>query len=239
MKFIYVAIIVSALALSLCSCSNSTVNDSPFYKSLVTKETFRDRMYFSTYFEHLLKEQFFQTQSVIVNAWKECSEHFYITDADDAIDIFKNPPLAKNVKSHKKCLYNCIMNRTGVMTDDGFQEGLYMKTIRQLRLNYTSFNIDEKRGETKLKILKTVKRLAKGLNRFTMCSTRNSKSNRDDSEYLLESYARAAHKCKQVEYPEVLDRCEDSWNLMNCIIAQNQQRNFDSPFYPLWVKDLK
>ncbi|XP_037039767.1 uncharacterized protein LOC119076865 isoform X2 [Bradysia coprophila] len=244
MKFIFVATIVSALALSLCSSSNVTGDYSPFYKSLVTRETYHhyandsdptDRIYFSTQFEHMLTEQYFQAQSFIVDAWMKCGKVFVMKNVDDAIDIFKNPPLGRRrvATSDMQCLYHCIMNRTG-MTDDGFQEAPYMKLIKQLRFNYTSFDVDELRGKTKLKLLASIRSLANGLNNYKMITYQNA-PHPDEAYYLIESYARAAYKCKDVDLG-ILNKCEDCWNVIRCILLQNRLTDFDSPFFPLWVK---
>lgn len=66
------------------------------------------------------------------------------------------------------------------MSDDGLDENAYMLQIKQLKYNYTSFDINKETPEKRQEILTTIKDLTQT----------------EHSYEIIRSYEYAAHECK-------------------------------------------
>ncbi|KAG4067007.1 hypothetical protein HA402_012353 [Bradysia odoriphaga] len=191
-------------------------------------------------FESDLNRQYNESVARIIVPWLNCSLHIQGFDVP-AVDLFSNDRHRKvqSASKKRKCLLDCTLRRIGVMTDAGLNETEYMLQIRQLRFNYTTFDINEKSNETKQKILDTI--LQQTLRRAELdnCHSINSQRFSENPRLyrsicydLVESYALAASNCKNVKDPKG-DRCETSWMILQCMNEDHRKRSFIGPFYPV------
>lgn len=74
------------------------------------------------------------------------------------------------------------------MTDDGFKEDIYLRHVKQLRYNYTSYDIDAKSPEVKQQILNAI-------NKFSQPKPKQN-------HQLLQIYEWATNECKDKKDPE-------------------------------------
>ncbi|XP_037030956.1 uncharacterized protein LOC119070631 [Bradysia coprophila] len=217
MKFIvFIIIIVSAIALSVSSdCSDGSVNNSQNDDKQFT--------FFSTYFDYLLNEQYEKTSTEIADAWLKCNET-YSVPFDEGIDMFQNPPRGdeRYMRREAKCLVDCTMRNTGVMTDEGFQVEQYMRHVKQLRFNYTSFDIDKRPAGAKRDMLATIWKRSSGCGSYG----------------TILNYSWAARQCSDVRDPEG-DNCETAWLIMRCMMNRKRERLYNSPFFPVLLKELQ
>lgn len=96
------------------------------------------------------------------------------------------------------------------MTDYGLDEDEYMKQIKQMRYNYTSFDRNTKSKEMKKLIEDTIIERASRLihyetrepDSFTQAKCENIPPFRNHCYDLLLSYAEAAHECKNLKDPD-------------------------------------
>lgn len=72
------------------------------------------------------------------------------------------------------------------MTDEGFKEDVYLKHIKQLRYNYTTYDVYQKSPEQKQQVLDAIDKLGQ--------STQNYE--------LIQIYEWAANECKDKKDPE-------------------------------------
>lgn len=127
------------------------------------------------------------------------------------------------------------------MTDNGLDEAEYMMQIKQLRYNYTSFDINASdiKPEDKTWLMGVIERRASFLKAFNWpkdaCKTaqQDIPYHNNPCNALIESYAEAARTCKNVKYPKG-DACETSYRIMKCVGEENWKRNYaEAAFYPV------
>lgn len=82
------------------------------------------------------------------------------------------------------------------MFDDGLDEDQYMLQIKELRYNSTYFDINHKSDAEKSVILASLTKLATQLENYERKKTFESRYYE-----LIQSYAQAANKCKNVKDP--------------------------------------
>lgn len=147
------------------------------------------------------------------------------------------------------------------MSNKGFDVDKYMEHIKQLRYNYTTFDINSKSIDEKDKLLDTISRRAIMLPSYRpnvqsyaiLCKRKSPHPNLCND--LIESYALAARECKKLENRSnntwviascwlkgagslikngfLRFSCEASFTLMRCIMEENRSRTFNGPFYPV------
>nr|AWC08440.1 odorant-binding protein 29 [Bradysia odoriphaga] len=238
MKFIVVCVIVCAIALnfSLDFVYPAAVNTPQKYSA--------------SNFGTLLGQQHNERAKEITNAWEECNETYNVP-LHEGIDLFQNPPWGEEryVDRMSKCLVDCTLRKTGVVTDCGLDEAEYMKQIKQLRFNYTSFNVNDESDNDKRKIWETIENRANSLpplcyyvfssdSFYTQIQHRIPTLNYQNRCYkLIQSYSKAARKCKDLKDPQG-DDCETSWMIMRCIMDENRGQFYNSPFYPIKINAL-
>lgn len=167
--------------------------------------------FFNSYFEFLLNEQYEKTSTEITNAWLKCNETYKVP-FDEAIDIFQNPPRGDErfMSREAKCLVDCTMRNTGVvsgklkvsstarmrffyhfsilfnqLSDDGFNVPQYMTHVKQLRFNYTSFDINNRPQDSKREMLMTIWKRSSGCGSYA----------------TILNYSWAARQCSDVRDP--------------------------------------
>ncbi|XP_037029872.1 uncharacterized protein LOC119069815 [Bradysia coprophila] len=154
-------------------------------------------------FESDLNQQYNESVARIIVPWLNCSLNIQGFDVP-AVDLFSNDRHRKvqPASRKRKCLLDCTLRRMGVMTDAGLDETEYMVQIKQLRFNYTSFDINEKSNETKQKILDTILKQTLSRAKLDNCHSNNSQRFADNPSLyrsicydLIESYALAARNC--------------------------------------------
>lgn len=231
MKFIFVL-------LTVCTVAQSHYSD--FDVNPVDPATQYDGSSIRTDFEYELAQQFTARKIAIYKSWTACKKVFTDVPDKDTSDIFQNPLSGneRDVTDKAKCLVDCIMNKTGVMSEKGFDVDKYMEHIKQLRYNYTTFDINSKSIDEKDKLLDTISRRAIMLPSYRpnvqsyaiLCKRKSPHPNLCND--LIESYALAARECKKLENRSK-NTCEASFTLMRCIMEENRSRSFNGPFYPV------
>lgn len=96
------------------------------------------------------------------------------------------------------------------MTDEGLNEEEYMLHIKQLRYNYTSFDLESKSREEKDRILNIISIRALYLTNYEGIwatewheySCKRKSPYRNVCNDLIQSYALAARKCKSLKDPK-------------------------------------
>lgn len=91
------------------------------------------------------------------------------------------------------------------MTDDGFNVAEYMKQIKQLRLNYTSFDINEQPSEMRRTIFDVTHAQLPRLVRKDNCyhiSALDPNQKYAECYTLIKSYEQAANDCKDLQDPD-------------------------------------
>ncbi|KAJ6648198.1 hypothetical protein Bhyg_03424 [Pseudolycoriella hygida] len=193
-------------------------------------------------FEKKLSQQYDEAAGKILKAWLRCNRSLKVP-FDEAIDLFQNPPWGdeRYVPYKAKCLVDCTLRSLKVMTEEGFDAELYHIQIKQLRLNYTTFEANEEEQ----KILGEMHKRAMRFSRNCYSVGNPSKTNMSLDEFehqkcfeLIKIYAHSAIECENVQDPKG-DKCETSWMLMKCIIIRNRYRSFNSPFYPIMLDQLQ
>jgi hypothetical protein len=216
MKLIFVFLAVCTLMQSI-SCNPTAAT------------TRRDSKFFTSDFEYGLFDQYIERRVAIVTAWLECRKTFRTRNQNTLIFRSAN---WDGVTNTAKCLVDCTMRNTGVMTDKGFDEDQYMRHIKQLRYNYTSFDINSKPLEEKAQILHSMAKLATQLEKYEQNGSAGSRYNA-----LIQSYADAAHNCKGLKDVNE-DNCETSFMIMRCIAEKLKKDAFTAPFYPELEQDV-
>ncbi|KAG4065158.1 hypothetical protein HA402_007555 [Bradysia odoriphaga] len=224
MKIIFVVALVSVFAISQADLSVSVSGVS--WPNPGRTEPRPDEPTFSHYslVEFLLVFQYEKRVAEIFDALKACNETWSVP-RDEAIELFENPPpgLLRLTNKPAKCLIDCVIRKTGVMTDAGFQVDQYMLQFKQLRLNYTSYNLNSKPRAEKEEVLAAIKKFAEG----------NPKNYE-----MIEAYEWAANECKGRKDPDD-DNCQTSWLIARCIINRAREKHFNAPFYPADLSYLK
>lgn len=93
------------------------------------------------------------------------------------------------------------------MNDYGLNETEYMKQIKQMRYNYTTFDVSEQSNEMKKLIRDTIVKRASRLvhyetradDLYTQSKCENNPPMRNHCYNLLLSYEQAAHGCKYLK----------------------------------------
>ncbi|XP_037029870.1 uncharacterized protein LOC119069814 isoform X2 [Bradysia coprophila] len=252
MKFIFIVIALSAL-----SALGSSYVD-PVY--LVLNTTYISDTYYSPdTFGNLQKATFITLATKLVTRWLKCNQTFPVP-YNEGRGIFRYDVWSDkhNVNQQVKCFVDCMLREARVILDnDGSLDVVeYTSQIKQLRFNYTIFDINNLSMGDKQQIWDTVYSQANDYPRncYAVDSFGNefydhskfgsikdhvspTKVNIADNCYnLILSYAQAARKCKNVKDPNG-NRCETSWMIMRCIMKENRERSFLGPFYPIDLKD--
>lgn len=138
---------------------------------------------------------------------------------------------------------DCTMRKTGVLNDNGLNEEQYMLQIKQLRYNYTTFDINKESQDDRDWVLNVIADRAVLLENYQNVRqnawfdyTCHRKSpHRNLCNDLIQSYAQAARKCKNLKDSKG-NKCETAFKIMSCIVEENGKNSFNAPFFPLkWI----
>ncbi|KAJ6624462.1 hypothetical protein Bhyg_16574 [Pseudolycoriella hygida] len=160
-----------------------------------------------TNFEKRLIHQYDEVARTIVKAWLKCNETFVIP-FEDGIDLFQNPPWGEErIASYEaKCLVDCTLRETGVMSDNGFSMKKYYTQIKHLSLNYENLKLNK----AQLRVLDEMyKKLMRFSNNCYFMGDPNKQSDsnpvqlrRSVCQNLVQAYEKSALVCKDVQDPD-------------------------------------
>ncbi|KAJ6639882.1 hypothetical protein Bhyg_12629 [Pseudolycoriella hygida] len=209
----------------------------------------------------MLNNHYKNVSKQIKKSWDTCSRQFETLTYENRTFLFQTPSYIydlQNVYEDIKCFAGCVIRDTGALKEgEVLDEKLYVEQIRKLRRNFTSFDVSTALDENaKQRLSNAVNRLAlqqSPLNCYatgtrsrptdaSTCSLINNfpdKYRRMTCSNLMESYALAASRCSESNHSNLLKVCNRAWVVINCVLNRNMEENFDAPFYPINLDDLK
>ncbi|XP_037031501.1 uncharacterized protein LOC119071007 [Bradysia coprophila] len=244
MKFITVCVTVCAIALNLSLMfANPQTPPTNIVNTSRTDES--GQSFFTGDLQKILRHQFDTLVHRINETWLQCNETYAVSGFKNRVDLFSNAPTNEVdpiVNNTRRCLVDCTLRKMGVMTDDGLNKTAYMAQIKQLRFNYTSFDITKKPIRTQQKIYEVINAQVPYLIAKDYCYGTGPWLEVKDLHHmcnqLIYSYEMAAYECRDIIDPTG-DNCETSWMIMGCMIESHRRRSFESPFYPIYPDTVK
>ncbi|KAJ6648197.1 hypothetical protein Bhyg_03423, partial [Pseudolycoriella hygida] len=209
-----------------------------FNPNLTERENRSDQMDQIDDFEGMVKEKQVEAATAILKAWMKCNETFKVP-FDDGVALFANiPDDGRHVNTSVKCLVDCTIRETGLMTDDDrLDSAKYLAKISELRFNY----LDYKEDETKLQILEAIYKTSVGFaeNCYSMEDPHGNMDEflRKTCFDLIKAYKESVNHCEGLKDPKD-DKCATSWMILRCIMKKNREQSFQSPFYPVRLNEF-